>query len=142
MDVNAPLESGELPLHVALKKQDTEEVKRLLAAGADPNLMSKDSSMGLSLTPLEVALASGKGEMDCILALLEAGAKVGEEAELDAASTRYPQYLRAITAARPQLHRFTRKRRGGKNHPAEQNPESEKQAAPATRYPERPSPEQ
>lgn len=112
VDVNAPPESGELPLHVALKKQDTEEVKRLLAAGADPNLTSKDSSMGLSLTPLEVALASGKGEMDCLLALLEAGAKVGEEAVLDAASTRYPQYLRAILDAGGVVPRIEDNQRG------------------------------
>ena len=35
VDVNAPLDSGELPLQVALEKRDTAEVKRLLAAGAD-----------------------------------------------------------------------------------------------------------
>lgn len=34
VDVNAPLESGEQPLHVALKKQDTEEVKRYVSGSS------------------------------------------------------------------------------------------------------------
>ena len=103
VDVNAPLESGELPLHVALEKRDTAEVKRLLAAGADPNLRSQGWQ---KRTSLEAALLNGKGEMDCIQALLEAGAKVGGEEVLKAASSRYPQYLRAMLDACGEVPRI------------------------------------
>lgn len=96
VDVNAPLESGELPLHAALEKRDVAEVRRLLDAGADPNL--KSSGL-LSRTPLEAALVYGKGEMDCIHALLEAGAKIGADEVQQAATSRYPQYLRAVLDA-------------------------------------------
>ncbi len=99
VDVNAPLESGELPLHVALEKQDAAEVKRLLTAGADPNLPGKESTFGFTHSALEIALEKGKGKMDCIQALLAAGAKVGDKEVLKAASSRYPQYLRAMLDA-------------------------------------------
>lgn len=112
VDVNAPLESGDLPLHVALEKRDVTEVKRLLAAGADPNLKSKDDTFGFSNSALEIALAKGKGEMDCIQALLEAGAKIGAEEVLEAASSRYPQYLRAMLDAGGEVPRIAPNQKG------------------------------
>ena len=99
VDVNAPLESGDLPLHAALAKGDTAEVKRLLTVGADPNLPGKENSFGFSDSALEIALAKGKGDMDCIQALLAAGAKVGRDEVMAAVVSRYPQYLRAMLDA-------------------------------------------
>lgn len=106
VDVNAPLESGDLPLHVALENRDVIEVKRLLAAGADPNLMSKKDTFGFSDSALEIALAKGKGEMDSIQALLAAGAKVGREEVMAAVTSRYPQYLRAMLDAGGEVPRI------------------------------------
>ena len=58
VDVNAPLESGELPLHAALEKRDVAEVRRLLDAGADPNLKSS----GLLRNGLHSCFIRGWGE--------------------------------------------------------------------------------
>ncbi len=112
VDVNAPLESGDLPLHVALAKGDSAEVRRLLTAGADPNLPSKKDSFGFSDSALEIALAKGKGDMDCIEALLAAGAKVGREEVMAAVVSRYPQYLRAMLDAAGEAPRVEDSQRG------------------------------
>ena len=111
VDVNEPLESGDLPLHVALAKGDSAEVKRLLSAGADPNLQSKADSFGFSDSALEIALAKGKGDMDCIQALLAAGAKVRRKEIMAAVASRYPQYLRAMLDAAGEVSQVAAKQK-------------------------------
>lgn len=71
VDVNAPLESGELPLVKAAEERDAAGVKRLLEAGADPNLRTEKGHR-----PLWIALLYGRGEMEVVQSLLDAGAKV------------------------------------------------------------------
>ena len=105
VDVNAPLESGDLPLHQALEARDAAEVQRLLEAGADPNLPGTSASTGLRRSALELAMVKGKGEMELIQALLEAGAKVGPKEVGVAAASRYPQYLQAMLAAGGEIPR-------------------------------------
>lgn len=91
IDVNKPLESGETRLKKAVKTQDAAEVKRLLDAGADPNLEGKYKS-----TPLWLALLYGSGDMDIIQSLLDAGARITPDDVNRAAASGYPQYLRLM----------------------------------------------
>ena len=94
VDVNAPLESGELPLVKAAEERDAAGVKSLLEAGADPNLCTEKGNR-----PLWIALLYGRGEMEVVQSLLDAGAKVEAEDVARAAASSYPQYLRAVLDA-------------------------------------------
>ena len=104
VNVNEPLKSGYLPLQEALENRDAAVVKRLLAAGADPNLMNPEKPR-MQQSLMQVAMENGKGEMECVQALLDAGAKIGTEEVMYAAYWRYPQYLRAMLDAGGEVPR-------------------------------------
>ncbi len=69
-----------IPLHVAIDKENTECVKLLLEAGADPNATDNDA-----YTPLY--LAAREGNVECTKLLLEAGADPTDYKEEDTSET-------------------------------------------------------
>ncbi|MBC6417279.1 MAG: ankyrin repeat domain-containing protein [Rhodospirillales bacterium] len=66
-DLNARIEKGNTPLHLAAVFGNAEAVAALLDAGADPNARGEGG-----LTPLHAAAAHGSAEV--VAALLDAGA--------------------------------------------------------------------
>lgn len=69
IDIRAQREVGKTELHVACKKGDVSEVKRLIDLGLDVN-----ASMACGKTPMTLAIH--QGSIDCVKLLLDNGASI------------------------------------------------------------------
>jgi len=84
-ELDRPNNNGDTAIHIAAQKGNTRHLKELIKAGANYDYLNKHS-----LSPLYLAILNKK--MDCVEALLEAGASPffdGNNKEMD----RSPVYL-------------------------------------------------